>query len=81
MLTYTTGHANGQIQKMLMLVITGEGGGQKVMTVLFVIENVDNYEWPLKQVFIVILGQHYQIVYFRWKFFGPSELFLSPEYP
>ena len=25
------------------------GGGQKVMTVLFIRENVDNYGWPLNK--------------------------------
>ncbi len=42
--------------KILMSVITGRGGGQKVKTVLFVRENIDNLGWPLTAHIIVNIG-------------------------
>ncbi len=40
-------HENKQTPKMLMSVITGRGGGQKVTTVLLVWKNVENFRLPL----------------------------------
>ncbi len=34
-------------RKMLILFVKKGEGGKKVMTVLFIRENVDNYGWPL----------------------------------